>query len=1533
MHKVTKILVKIVSTIILLSIILPVAVSLSLSIPSVQNRAVRMFADFATNKLGTRVEVEHITLGMLNRVKIRGFYVEDFDADTLLYAGSVTAYLGSFSNLKDGLTINVARAEDTKFFLRQSSRGVMNVKEVVDKLSKRKGEGRFKLKIRSLDARNLEFRLQRPSTKVVEPDAVDYADMQLTGINAHIDDFYVIKGAVGGDVRSLSFDEKSGFHLDNLAGRLLVDKGVITLDDMTLHAEGVDLRSPYVRLLGDGWSSYKDFIHNVRLEVQMENSSASSGTVGYFAPALRRWQTTISEATVSMHGTVADFEGRIDNLRLEDGGTLRATALVKGLIDVPKTKFDVDVERLDATSDEVVRLLHNIARLNIGDKVGELVHRTKRVDASGHFEGTLSDFDASLQLAVATGGSVDVECKMGKSTDSRTLIADIAADSLDLGAILDLKSLGDASFKLYANGALAGKNSQIAFNGDIQQLAFNDYNYHNGSFNGSYGAGDVEVDFDVNDEHLKAELDASVMLATEEREPLYNLLADIREADLAALRLNRRDTVALFGATVAAGLAGRNIEEMQGEISIANARYQHNEEVVESDLAKLTIAKNLDEKIMEFTSPFADAMFTTQATYADAWNYLRTLLVRYVPKLYADGGAKALSHLPQESNDARNVYFSLTTRDATPLAACFTDEVDIAPDSRIDLVMDVSHNLFELKGASDYVSLRRYLVTEMKLAADNRQDSLAVSLSSADLYAGSLHITQFDTKIGARDNESRIAASFADSVGDLRGELNVKAHFARRDSMRRISLDVLPSRVKRKDQIWNITSDGIDIDSSQFDIRHFRIYNADDKQNLLINGVASRSLKDSLTIRLENFSLSPFAQFATNMGYNVQGRTSGDVKIRSVLHDTELNAQVELDSLRVNDMDVPDLQLLSRWDFGRSRAALSVRREDNGAEIAKGFFSPRDMRYYVSLQTKSLSLGLLDPILKGVISETKGETTVDLVLQGQRNQASLDGKLIVSNMQTQLDFTKCVYTAPKAEILVRNNRFYMRDVPIFDEAKNRGQIDMNLKLDHLSNIEYDMLATFRQFKVLNTDKRDNDMFYGNVFASGEVAVRGDKAGVAMEINATTNDGSHFFMPLSGKSNISTADFVTFTKASQVDTTNYLVRKKMLFERRNRQRSAGGGAMDIAMTLNVRPNAEVQLVIDPTVGDIIKGRGEGLLNIRVAPKASIFEMYGDYTISEGSYLFTLQNIINKKFIIEPGSTIQWTGEPLDALLNIDAIYQVKASLQPLLEGYISRDGSIPTRAVPVDCVIRLTDRLTKPTVNFDVLVPSVDANIQSIIANVLSTPERRSQQFLYLLLSNSFMSDSSSEASSFGVSSAAVTGFEMLSNQLSNWLANDSSNIVFRYRPRTETMMSDEVDFGFSQGLLNNRLLIEVEGNYLVDKSRVVNATSSFTGEAYVTWLIDKAGTLRLKGFTHTIDRFDENQGLQETGLGIYYKEEFDNARDLRDRVANRFSRRRRNESSEKRNSRVDTSGADEGAKEMLKDGEQPVNEDITDNYD
>ena len=127
------------------------------------------------------------------------------------------------------------------------------------------------------------------------------------------------------------------------------------------------------------------------------------------------------------------------------------------------------------------------------------------------------------------------------------------------------------------------------------------------------------------------------------------------------------------------------------------------------------------------------------------------------------------------------------------------------------------------------------------------------------------------------------------------------------------------------------------------------------------------------------------------------------------------------------------------------------------------------------------------------------------------------------------------------------------------------------------------------------------------------------------------------------------------------------------------------------------------------------------------------------------------------------------------------------------------------------------------------------------------------------------------------------------------MSSDDYNIILRYRPRSE-LTSDEIDFGFSKSLVNDRLLVELEGNYLVDNRMAASSNlSNFMGEAYITWLIDQNGNLKLKGFTQTIDRFDENQGLQETGIGIYYKEDFDNWSDLKRRIKERFMSRRKRE--------------------------------------
>lgn len=1484
------------SAIVLLLINFLLLPALLLSIPMVQNVVVDKAASWASDKLGTRVEIGTITLGLLNRAAVRDFYVEDLDGDTLLYVKRVDAHFGPFASLaKRNLVINYGNIQGGKFVVRETTRGTMAVKEITDKLVNHERKNPFRLDVRSLDGSDIDFSLIR----IDEPrDAgVDFADMHLLGIDTHIENFSVDNGAVAGDIRRLSFVERSGFALGDMFGCFLVYNGQIEVKKANLKTALSDINLDYLLLDGKNWLEYKDFINNVPIICDVTNSRVSSEDVGYFAPAIWGWQTTIRNASISMDGAVADFEGRVAHATLEDGGTLRGSARVRGLIDVENTNFDIDIDEIAASTEEIEYLLHNIAHLSLDDETSLYVDRIGSVDASGSFSGTIRKFKAEADVALHSGGAVSLQCSMTNPAEGgKGVVATIATKSLNLEKLLDNNLFGDVSLAVdVAADMRDDEKLRLKGEGKVDSIMLYGYNYGNITVVADIEDGRIATSVGANDKALQLGLQAIVDVSEREL-PLYDAVISVVHADLHAMNINKRDSISILRGDIGLSASGSSLDALNGVMRIADAEYETVGAACEADLVELSIDSNEDARTLTLTSDFADAIFESRTAYTDVLYYLQNLLVQYIPQLYDEQARQNIdTHVAKIGNEV--AVLSVTTKEIDPLLGCITDGLEMAEGSKVEMLVSPSENRFLMRASSEYLMHHNYLATNIDVKASNARDSLAVSLVADDLYAGTFHFSDVGVDGGAKDNVLNVDAIFADSVRDLSGLLSAKAHIIRKNNNRELSIKLNPSLVNSGDVSWHISTDGIDINSSRVDVRNFAVRS--DTQELFVNGVASKSDRDSVYMSLHNFSLAPFTQITNKLGYEISGRTNGYVTLHSALKDTRVDARIEMDSVDISGIAVPDLLLTSQWDFGHSRASLNISTREDNRRVIEGYFAPAQMRYYARMQTEGVKMNLLDPLLTSVITNTEGNADVDLTISGKGRIADLRGSIKVDSLATTVDYTRCRYTIPQATIKVHNNRLLTENVPVFDRRGKRGVMSLDVSLNHLSNIEYNVGLRVNDMEVLNTTERDNPMFYGSIFATGTGSIRGDKAGVKMDFVARSDDNSKFYMPLTDNSDIKSADFVTFaTKDS--DTTSYLVRKKMLFENRQKRRTSGSdAAMDITMALDIRPNAEVQLVIDPTVGDIIKGTGEGSLNLRINPQNNIFEMYGDYTIEKGSYLFTLQNVINKWFDIEPGSTIQWTGEPLDAILNIDAVYRLKASLQPLLEGSLT-ESNRSSRAVPVECFIHLTDRLTLPTVNFDIIVPSADSEVQSLIASALATPESKSQQFLYLIIANSFISESSnSMSSSIGASATVATGFEMLSNQLSNWLSNDDDRIVLRYRPRTERM-SDELDFGFSKGLVNNRLIIEVEGNYIVDKTQVVNATSNFTGEAYLTWLIDRAGTLRLKGFTHTIDRFDENQGLQETGIGVYFKEDFNNARDLRYRLKNRFKREKKRDSAQEK---------------------------------
>jgi hypothetical protein len=408
--------------------------------------------------------------------------------------------------------------------------------------------------------------------------------------------------------------------------------------------------------------------------------------------------------------------------------------------------------------------------------------------------------------------------------------------------------------------------------------------------------------------------------------------------------------------------------------------------------------------------------------------------------------------------------------------------------------------------------------------------------------------------------------------------------------------------------------------------------------------------------------------------------------------------------------------------------------------------------------------------------------------------------------------------------------------------------------------------------VLNTQQKDNELFYGTAYATGVTTIKSGPNSLTFDISAKTAKGTRCYIPLNSGLSVTEHSFVTFvnrdTARKEGDKSVQVV---------SGQTSTTG--LEMTFDLEVTPDAEVQLLIDPKAGDVIRGRGEGKLNISLNKKGE-FKIYGDYLIDEGDYLFTLQNILNKRFDVDSGGKITFNGDVENAEIELTAKYKnIKTSLYPILFPLL-QDEKYRER-IAVEPQLNLSGKLFNPMVGLDIYLPNADEETRTYLRNAITTEEERSRQFVYLLVMNSFYSDPSSRSAytntATGGSAMAVTTTEMLSNQISNWLSQISSdfNVGFLYTPGTKDINSQELQVALSTQLLNDK--VTINGNFGVSGTQAANETP-LLGDFDIEYKITEK--IRFKVFNRYNSPYTGRNSQYTQGLGIFFKQDFNRFSDL-----------------------------------------------------
>lgn len=1535
MRKVIKILGKVLSWIILTFVSIPLLVALLINIPAVQNFVVRKATEFISKKLETTASIESIRIRAFSKLTATGVYIQDYEGDTMIYANTLSANISKTALLNKKFIIGDVSLDKAKIYLYTPKGGEMNLAQVLARLNNNQDTTTSKTKLifRNIKITDSRFKLQNQGADTLTY-GVNYSNMVFSDLNISSRQLEIDGGAISMDIKKMSFRDISGVIVEKMtAANLLIDDGVIALDKARLILPDSDIRLDNFRMGGNSWESMSNVLDSVRFNVTISRSNTSMRTISYFVPTLGR------HSDLKMKDIDIDFNGYINNFRtslnfMSDDETtyLNTDVALAKVMDLPKASFDVDIKELKSSGNNLKHIINGLITDSLSGSTADILNRGGNLRLTAKAKGSMRRFNANADLD-ADIGRIAISGTGGNAKGGNTYFdARTSVNSFAAGKLLDNALLGNVTVNADASGFFGKKDIEIKGSVNIQSAQFNGYTYTDVAASGSYAGKKVDATVVSGDPKLQFNVIGSADFSQEV--PAYDVNLDMKHADLYKLNVNKKDTLSVISGRLVAKGSGSNLNNINGRAVISDLVYHSSTDDVKADSLILTGRNSEGSHFLAFNSPYADVVFNSDIGYDEIIDYLQHILYDYLPALDNDTAATNLHHHPKDAevtplihssakftgaqgypgisfgnqstqSDStetlqhhrimpltqvhNNSELTINIKKANNIAAIFLPGFNIAEGTKANFTFNPVKETFSMQAKSDYIEYAKFFVTKLDLDVDNITEPDAVSLKfvTEDLYLPAFSVPSNNITAIIRNNHIDVKANLSNNTTDLNAFLDVESVISRNTSDKKLNIGVLfapSSYITTGPKRWGISSDSIHYSPSHLSVDNFRINS--DQQSLVLDGVISDKKTDTLKLSLDRFSIRPVNALLGFDKIVVDGNLDGYAELVSGMKDPVMIADVGIDSLSTGGYVSAPLRLKSNWDFSAERALVSLQNVTTGKNIIKGFYRPDNGSYFAEVDIDRIPATAATIFLPpDLVKDTEGMAAILLQVRNGKGIPKMDGTVSISDFATTVDITNVKYSAATIDIEIDNNIAVISKTILQDPDGNTATLSAKADLRNSSNIKYDAQLLPKNLMVLNTDAKDNDQFYGKIYISGAANLQGSRSGVNIDVAATTQNNSALYLPLSSKSSISEVDWLTFETTKQDETPEGILEsKKLSYQKAMKAEKEGGPAtsVNLNISLNVTPGLLVSILI-PSINSELSARGSASLDILMNPGTGEMNVFGTYEVTDGDFYFSLPPFIsNKRFVLQPGGTIQLSGDFMDAKLNVEALYRLRASLQPIASSLVGLNVSASTR-VPVECIIHITENLTNPNLAFDVKIPSADADIQGALNSVLSTSENTALNFITLIALGSFAPDNNAESNTGNAkNNASSLGLDFLTNQLANMISNEKFNVMLRYR--TDDAASDELDFGFSYNLLgNDRLILELEGNYdLGNNPSTSNSQnlSNMSGDASITWLLTPSGNLRLKGFTRTINRYDENQGLQENGVGIYYKEDFNSFRDI-----------------------------------------------------
>lgn len=1426
-------------------LLLLVLLSVLLTTPIIQSEIAR----YATEKINTKLKIDssihQVAINIDGSVILKNIKVFDDHKNTLASVDYMHTNILDLKKLTEGqLYFGSTALEKLDFHIHTYKNDTLsNLDKFIQVFDDGKpGTGKFFMSIKNIEVTEGSFSVKNDNNK--NATAVDFKNL-----NGSVENFRIKGPNIYGNITALSMDTQWGVYVEKLITKFSMTKQSMSLQDLTF-------KTPYSAIDGSILMQYpegglKNFTKVVEMTVDFQKSKISTRDLKKFYNEFSNDQVLYLNGLAQ--GTLNTFKVYNAKLQTSNNAEFVGQVSLENLFDKSKvfrvfTQFD----RLQISRSQATQILPNV----LGKALPPLLDKLGTINANGTVAYRDYSVNAALELQSMIGNAEAVfSMKNVNQKENASYTGDVVLNDFQAGHLLDVEKIGNVTAKLFVCGkGFTPESLQTIVSGEVQKADFNGYSYSNiildGEFKVPYYKGFV------SSKDPNASLDFDGIIDLSEKSPQFNFVADIHHLDLNKLNFVK-DSLGVFEGKFQLLGTGKSIEDFEGTLHVQEAVYTNSRAVYNFENFDLT-STYLEEDIRRLTvnSPdifdgYIQGKFQFKQIKAIVENALGSLYTHYKPNPLEPG---------------QFVDFDITINDK--IVEIFVPNVNISENTNLKGSIVADDGDFKLEFNSPYVNVSDNSIKNISLKVDNKNPLFNTYMKVDTLTVSGYDITDFNL-INVTENDTLFVRTEFKGGKEGRDFFNLNLYHTIEEENRSV-VGIQKSEVNFKDYLWYLNENDSDKNRiifnkklDDFDVEPITL--SHNGQEVTFEGKLKG--KDYKDLKLQ-FKEVDLAKITPDLGQvTFGGLINGMVSFEQVNNIFRPKSNVVVEGLEFNNVVLGELHFNVEGDdkLQNFKVDANIINDYTESFYTRGNINVSQGQSILNLDAgfNGFNLGTITPFLSSIFKDIRGDASGRVTILGTHKKPKVSGRLHLNNAGMRPVFTGVDYAFEENAILdITESQFILNNVSITDtKHKTKGLINGVISHNKLKNWRLDTELSSENLLALDSDYIEGTPYYGTAFIDGSAKIVGPVEGLTVTIQATSKPGTKIKIPLDDTGGLGDNNYVHFLSAEEKAN-----REKGIISSGTTSRFNG---VQLDFEFVITPEAEIEILLDRLTGHGMKGKGGGFITMEINTLGR-FNMWGDFTVYEGEYNFKYEGIIDKKLDVKKYGTIRWDGEPLNAVLDLEAIYRTQANPGLILE------SSELNRKVETDVSIVLNGSLASPEIDFLIDFPNVSSVIKSEIEYKLADKDTRETQAMALLATGSFLNATNASTAVYG------SLFERASSLFDDLFSDDDGKfrvgLNYSQRDVNPYAQQDAARVGFTlQTQITDRILFNGKLGVPVGGAE----DNVIVGDVEVQLLLNEDGTLRARVFNRENDINYLGEGIGYTqGGGLTYEVDFNTFKEL-----------------------------------------------------